>query len=389
MTQEEFFAYANLDNHSGDVNIWYTGSNPSTILGITVPVNSNVNGSVVNISAQLAQVQQITIPQPSGYQIIVEVNTRSLNESPNGTRYYLFLVNEISTTGITGGSAVGGIYLSPDINAYEFSVSPYNVLGGSVEDNRESNYIMKADKSTAGSTTVPTGYSGPANIYALLSGSAEIAVTQDSNYSLTGWSNARYNGTKTDIYDYQSPPLLSGTVFQGSNYPTTVPISQIKNQISSSTVIYSDYFYAGAEDTPGYSRKPLLYVTSGSSVPSSSTEFFIRTSILNPNNLTGSISVGDLIQIGGFDEIMRISLLGVPPGSAPGTLRVRAGRNINRTADIAPVGSDGWGLYRINPVQLYELESNRLNGVVKGYMVVRDTGAILTLDSNGFVIKEE
>jgi hypothetical protein len=34
MTQTEFFAYANLDNYADNVNIWYTGSNPGTILGL-------------------------------------------------------------------------------------------------------------------------------------------------------------------------------------------------------------------------------------------------------------------------------------------------------------------------------------------------------------------
>lgn len=386
MTQEEFFAYANLNNHSGDVNVWYTGSNPSTILGISVPVYSNVNGSVVNIAAQLAQVQQITVPQPSGYQIIVQVNTRSLNQSPNGTQYYLFLVNQINTTGITSGSVAGEIYLSPDIDAYEFSISPYNILGGSIEQNRESNYIMKADKNTLGGTEVPVGYSGPANIYKLLSGSAEKATTQDSNYSLTGWTNGRYDGSKTDINDYKSPPLLSGTVFEGSNYPTSVNVSQIQNQISSSTALYTNYFYAGTEDTPGFLRKSLLYVTTSSNVAASSTEFLIKTSNLSPNNLTGSISVGDLIQVGAADEIMRVTILGIPPGAAPGVIRVRVVRNINRTVDTADVNYNGSGIYKIYPVQLYELEQNRLNGVVRGYMAVRDTGEILKLDSNGFII---
>lgn len=384
MTQTEFFAHVNSNNYADNINIWYTGSNPSTILGISIPT---VTPSGQNISAKLAQAEQVTIPQPGGLPIILTVTSRSQNQSADGTGYYVYTTVPVTTTGITQATVTGDIYLSPDIDIYEFSVSPYNVLGGSVEENRESTYIMKADKSTAGSLAVPVGYSGPANIYALLSGSAEIAVIQDSNYSITGWSNARYSGTKTDIYDYQSPPLLSGTVFQGSNYPTSVPTSQIQNQVSSSTAIYSDYFYAGTEDTPGFSRKGLLYVTSGStSIPASSTEFFIKPDNIFQTNLTGSISVGDLIQVGTADEIMKVTVIGVPPTLAAGTLRLRVERNINNTTNTANVGSNGASIYRINPVQIYELEFNRLNGVARGYMAVRDTGEILKLDSNGFVI---
>lgn len=389
MTQEEFFAYANLNNHAGDVNVWYEGSSPSTILGLSVPVISFINGVATNIAPQLAQVQQITIPQPSGYQIIVEVTARSLNQSPNGTQYYLFLVNQVSTTGITGDSAPGGIYFSPDINIFEFSVSPYNVLGGSVEENRESKYIMKADKDTTGGTNIPIGYSGPANIYKLLSGSAEKATTQDSNYSLTGWSNARYNGTKTDIYDYQSPPLLSGTVFQGSNYPITVPTTHIENEMSSSAAIYSDYFYGGSEETPGYSRKGLLYQTSGSSAvsPSGNTVWLKTT---NPNGVTGSIRVGDLILIANSPtsttEVMRVTLIGIPPGYAPGTITLQVQRNVNSVGTTTDVTAPNQSISKVNAVQIFEVEGNRLRGVVRGYMAVQVTGEILKLDSNGFVV---
>jgi hypothetical protein len=247
---------------------------------------------------------------------------------------------------------------------------------------------MKADKSVGGSTAVPVGYSGPANIYALLSGSAELAIIQDSNYSITGWTNARYFGSKTNESDYKSPPSVTGTVFKGSNYPTTVPEQHIQNQISSSDVIYSDYFYAGTNETPGYSTSLLLFETSGSSVSPTSTDFFIKQTVFNPDSLIGSIAIGDLITVGTADEVMRVTLLGVPPGLAPGTLRVRVDRNTNNvpSQDLANVSTVNQPISGIKQVQIYEIERNRLNGVVRGYMVVQLTGEILKLSSNGFVV---
>jgi hypothetical protein len=385
MTETEFFAYINLNDHAGNVNIWYLGNNPSTIYGISIPVLTQEGQ---NIAAKLAQVQQITIPFPDGTNAVLNITSRSQNQSPNNTGYYVFLVTPVNTNSITQTTVSGDLYFSPDIDTYEFSISPYNVIGGTVEDNRESNYAMSADNQTAGGTVVPTGYSGPANIYQLLSGSAPKAIIQDSNYSITGWTNARYQGTKTDVTDYNSPPSLTGTVFQGSNYPITVPFSNIQNQISSSIVIYSDYFYAGAEETPGYFQKQLVYQVSQSTSPLPVTEFFIKPQ--NTDILTGSIALGDLIQVGNSDEVMRVTLIAVPPNVAPGTLRIRVVRNVGNLQPFTPtvINTNNEQISRVQSVQIFEVEGNRLNGIVRGYMVVQSTGEVLTLDSNGFVTGE-
>jgi len=333
MTQTEFFTYANLDNYADNVNIWYVGDNPSTIYGISIPVLTNGQ----NIAAKLAQVHQFTIPMPDGSNLILNITSRSLNQSPNGTEYYIFLVTPLTTNSITQTTLSGVIYFSPDINTYEFSISPYNVLGGTVEENRESNYAMSADKGTIGGTTVPVGYSGPANIYELLSGSAPKAITQDSNYSISGWSNARYVGSKTNVEDYNSPPSLAGSIFKGSNYPSTTPLASIRNQISSSTTIYSDYFYAGAADTPGFAVKSTLYVVSQSNTSLPTTEFYIRPQ--TSTSLIGSIALGDLIKVTGATDTMRVILIGVPPNRAPGTLIIRVVRNIENTQPFTPTNN--------------------------------------------------
>ncbi len=386
MTQTEFFTYANLDNYADNVNIWYVGNNPSTIYGISIPVLTNGQ----NIAAKLAQVQQFTIPMPDGSNLILNITNRSLNQSPNGTAYYIFLVTPVTTNSITQTTLSGVIYFSPDINTYEFSISPYNILGGTVEENRESNYAMSADNGTTGGGAVPVGYSGPSNINELLSGSAPKAIIQDSNYSISGWSNARYEGSKTNVEDYNSPPLLAGSIFQGSNYPATTPISNIRSQMSSSITIYSDYFYAGAADTPGFATKSTLYIVSQSITALPTTEFYIRPQ--SSTSLSGSIALGDLIKVTGAPDTMKVTLIGVPPNRAPGTLIIRVTRNIENTQPFSPVNINslpGNQVTRISPVQIFEIERNRLNGTVRGYMAVQSTGAVLTLDGSGFVIKQE
>ena len=386
MTQTEFFQYANLDDYANNVNIWYIGNNPSTVYGISIPVLTNGQ----NIAAKLAQVEQITIPMPDGSNLILNITSRSLNQSPNATQYYIFLVTPVTTSSITQTTLSGLLFFSPDINIYEFSISPYNVLGGSVEENRESNYAMSADNGTTGGTAVPIGYSGPSNIYELLSGSAPKAIIQDSNYSISGWSNARYEGSKTNIEDYNSPPSLAGSIFQGSNYPTTTPISNIRSQMSSSITIYSDYFYAGAADTPGFATRSTLFIVSQSNASLPSTEFYIRPQ--SSNSLSGSIALGDLIKVTGASDTMKVTLIGVPPNRAPGTLIIRVVRNIENVQPFTPVSINslnGNQVTKISPVQIFEIEGNRLNGTVRGYMAVQSTGAILTLDTSGFVIKQE
>ena len=375
MTQEEFYAYTQL--YPTQVNVWYTGSAPSTINGLSVPVFS----ASVDLTPQLTQVQQITIPLPTaGTSAILNITSRTATQSGT-TKYFFFLTDPYSTTYITSPSGSGGLIFSPSIDAAEFNASPYNVLNGLIEAQRESTYIMDADEYKVGSEGLPVGYTGPINIYELLSGSANKARVQDSNYSISGWSNARYRGSVTDQYDYSSTPAAAGTIFQGSVFPSSSANSYIRSLNSGSTAIYKDLFYIGVGDTPGFAEVPTNFLTSGSALiqPSGSIFFVDDTSstyFVNP------FKIGDYIEVNN-QEIMQITAIGAPVGQ-PRTITLLVIRRIfGQTVDVS---SDGYPIRILGPSQIYEIQGNRLNGVVQGKVLVQSTGEILRLDSNGYVV---
>lgn len=100
------------------------------------------------------------------------------------------------------------ITLSPFLQDIEFGFSEYNPLIGNAERSRKSTNKMKSDRLEK--VILPT------NLNAILNESAEKAAIQDSLYSSTGWTNARYNGTLTSAQESAGiAPSITGRTFTG------------------------------------------------------------------------------------------------------------------------------------------------------------------------------
>jgi hypothetical protein len=97
------------------------------------------------------------------------------------------------------------VVLQPYIDE-DFYVSEYNVLAGNAVIPRYSALYMDVDYTT--NTIQAT------NSASIISGSATRAAVQDSNYTDTGWINARYNGTKVSSIDYNT--YTPATEYTGS-----------------------------------------------------------------------------------------------------------------------------------------------------------------------------
>lgn len=380
MTQEEFFSYTQI--HPDQVNIWYeTGGPPYVIKAITIPVLDNSNPPQ-DRSALLENVQQITIPLSTGEVLNLHITTTTLLQSPGTptvpvTRYYYYNIEPVILPNIGNTSiAAGNLIFSPSLNTTLFADSAYNILEGSIERNRQSAYIMQADRYKIGTLANPT-YLGPLNIDKLLSGSATKADIQDSNYTSTGWINGRYEGTKTDRIDYLTEPAISGKFFEASEFPSGSSQGQINYLISSSQVVYKEYFFAGAGDTPGFVDEYTSF-KSTATYDQYSTAITVRAEI---GTAPSPIKVGDLIRFLGSSEIMYVEAVGFQ-STGTYTLLVRRGYFGDPDTNI-PVDQL---LYRVKQVQIYNVVGNKLSGVPKGKILVKETGAIVTLDPLGFVI---
>ena len=384
MTQEEFFAYTQL--HPDQVNIWYgTGGPPYTLKAITVPVLDS-NTPPQDRSRLLENVQQITIPLSTGDNVTVNITSVTQAQSPGTsvmpvTRYYFYSIEPLTLPNIGNiGIAAGALVFSPSLDTFEFADSPYNILEGSIELSRQSSYIMEADRYKIGTLANPT-YTGPLNIEELISGSATKADVQDSNYTTTGWINARYEGSKTDRIDYLSEPAISGKFFEASEFPSGSTSSEINYLITSNQVVYKEYFFAGIGDTPGLEKENSKYISTAN-YNENATIIAVTTNALG---FTPAIfRVGDLISPAQAPtaEIMRVEAVGIL-STSPLLYSLVVTRGYFGNPQPIFILSN---LYRVNLVQIYNVTGNRLTGVPRGQVLVKETGRILKLDSLGFVI---
>lgn len=382
MTQQEFFAYTQL--HPDQVNIWYgTGGPPYTLKAITVPVLDS-NNPPQDRSRLLENVQQITLPLSTGDSITLNINSATQAQSPGTpimpvTRYYYYEIEPLILPSIGNiGIAAGTLVFSPSLDTFEFADSAYNILEGSLEVSRQSSYIMQADRYKIGTLANPT-YTGPLNIEELLSGSALKADVQDSNYTSTGWTNARYEGSKTDRIDFLTEPAISGKFFPASEFPSGSTPLQINYLISSSQVIYKDYFFAGIGDTPGFVTENSKFKIT-SNYTEQSALLLISEEI--PGTALTPIKAGDLIQIQGNTEIIRVDAVGISSTSP-----IIYGLIVTRGyfGQPEPIFTNEL-IQKVSKVQIYNVTGNKLSGVPRGKLLVKETGAVVTLDSLGFVV---
>lgn len=375
MTREEFIAIVQL--HPERINVWYDNT-LTTIYGISVPVLDNTDQDITNY---LTQAQQLGVPLPSGGSVVLPIVARQLVSAPVNniqvTCFY-FDVTPTSVT-ITGSTNTGSIQLYPAIDSAEFYDSPYNTLHGSIEELRTSTYIMQSDRYKVGTLANPT-YTGPLNIAELIIGSASLAHVQDSNYTIAGWVNGRYEGSKTSRVDYRTDPAIGGSIFKGAEFPKGTTTTQINYLQSSGQIFYKDIFFAGTGDTPGYYPVPSGYMYTGSAALTANATTMTITQQQYAPSTVKIPTPGDIFQLSD-ERVKVISVATIPLPWLRYTLTVERGYN----STTAP-HDNGTPVYYVQPVQIYNILGNKLTGVPKGDVVVQQTGQLLNLDSLGYIV---
>ena len=376
MTKEEFLAYAQINNN--EVQVWYDETGPPYVLrGLTVPVKTQDIPSV-DIADYLEQVQQITLPLNPDGSVIVDIIQRSLIEISPLIKYFFFEITPKHLPEVNSPALDSYIILSPSINSTDFNTSPYNILVGSIDTLRQSDYIMQSDRYKIGTLDRPY-YTGPLNIDALLTGSAARANVQDSNYSNTGWTNSRYEGTKTSTVDYKTTPAKTGRVFLGAEFSSGSTVPQINYLISSSQVVYKDFFYTGTGDTPQVNSKWANYEISRSSI-------YPDILYIKPSNYPFAYilpKVGDIVFIDSQAELMKVTLVDLDPDNQ-NWYALYVIRGYNNTVISSYDSGDEMKI--LTSVQIFNLKANQLSGVPKGRVHVKETGELIKLDSLGFIV---
>jgi len=367
MDQTEFLLIA--AQNTGTLNVWYTDTVPYTVKGITVPVTDVQGNSVIQY---LQQVEVLTVEVNEGEFLPLEI----IDRVSFGT-YYFFRVKEqvISNTGneqVPGGT----VFISPGIQGSNFTNSPYNVIQGTAEIQRQSDYAMQADRASETATQVGAGL--PTNIESLQSGSATKAYIQDSLYSDTGWTRARYDGTPTTRLTYGGiDPALQGNTFQGSYFTRTTLDSRIFSQ-SEADLVYTDYLFTGIQEVPKYEvESTTMDLTEGAGIGS--------TLIKVKRYATSSISIGDLIQVNNLgDEVLKVTGITIGAYPSQSLTVIRSWDPIPKLLNSLPLQTTT--LVKIKPVQIYKLFGNKIQPETAGKLKIKQTGGIVYIDPLGFVV---
>lgn len=131
----------------------------------------------------------------------------SLNDNYGGEYYfggvYVSFGGSITLTGVYeeinqsqspyDSSDEGLLIINPDTSNFEYS--DYNALFGNAVVPQFSNIYQDIDYASSGGPI-------PINFNLIISGAAQKAQIQDSNYTQAGWSNGRYKGSKNSSIDF-------------------------------------------------------------------------------------------------------------------------------------------------------------------------------------------
>ena len=371
MTQQEFKTIASL--YPNRVNIWCAEIGPPyQVYAITIPI---VSSTGENMLPYLQLVQQFAIPLTGTTKLVLNITSREYVNS----LYYFFTVDTAyvqSINQITSGSSY--IQFLPAIDDAEFYDSPYNTLNGSIQDQRRSSYIMQSDRYKAGTADNPN-YIGPLNINKLLIGSASLATVQDSNYTSTSWTRARYEGAKTSISDYKAVPATTGTVFEGAEFPASSTVYEIQFLQQSGQVVYKNLFFTGVGDNPSTTANFSGYLLSSTAITADETPIRIIPSGLQANLKVPS--PGDIYKID--FELVKVITAGRTniPGNITYILDVIRGYN-----DVSGSHAGYRPVDKVEPVQIFNIAGNKLLGVPKGKVLVKQTGTVNVLDPLGFIV---
>lgn len=369
-------------------NLLYNTYGPVTRLdAVSIRIDDNL--------LQLQQATALTFKAPdSGEYITVRLDDINLPiDIENIGDYFIFAIApnasdvalrpEIPTPNPNPSSGIETynteLIIEPVVTGESFSISDYNATYNSSTVDRTSDFIVESDR--AESKTLPT------NLNSILTNKARPAAVQDSNYTSTGWSNARYNGTKTSTDTFGGiEPGIIGISFEGSQYSyeiTDLAIYAIP--VANRTI--KTYFFTPGVRLEGVIPVPdevpstgFLYRITGG-ISGTQTTFTVQKAISEV--YFTNTTVGNYLYItdGSVQEIVKIVSV-IHNGTndtvyvnrnAFGTNRAKASMDVevqaNELSDISRV---------------YELNGNKIQFVQEGKIWIKATSDILNTDPQGY-----
>jgi len=244
------FAY-DREDYIGGIRTYYKEEAffpPYRILGLTVPFQS---ANAVELEQTLAAVTKLRF-MFGGSEATVTVS-----QVTKRSGYYHIRTNPVDVFTFLDGVDNSG---TPFVEGVEFIFEPYLAAKFNNSDFNAliSNAILSTTNSVAVQVDKKTDQANPTNLAAIITRTATPASTQDSNYQISGWTNARYYGSKNTSKISGDDTAAAYKTFKGSIHPKDANITTILANTTDSEV-KTIYF--------NVDRKPTSIIRSGSSGP--------------------------------------------------------------------------------------------------------------------------
>ena len=266
MTESTFIALhtqtgSNILNIPGRLHLNVNPVNENSSNGVIVSAIVHVNAYSIDGNTEIGYTSIETVLQQveniqftfHGDEYALDINTTTFYSTNHAFYYFtidpIYITNIFAATIGDTGLSIENVTFTPYLAELDFAFSDANTLFSNASEQRESTILMQSDRSGGSSSPESTGVL-PSNIEALLNETADKAQVQDSTYNDTGWSRARYKGSKTDPDDNAGiSPALSGRSFKGESFSkdaTTDYICQLDDRIK------QEFFHDGKTQLPKF-----------------------------------------------------------------------------------------------------------------------------------------
>ena len=235
---------------------------------------------------------------------------------------------------------------------------------------------------------------------------APLAQVQDSNYTTTGHTNARYTGTKTTEDDYSGiEPFLSATPIQGATYRVDEDDNFICSQSLDDREV-EDFLFLGSGNIPTLATSDLGFITSNNQVTSTSgsvanvivdehDQSFNMTVNIGVNNKMIKIKPGNVLLLtdpnnGNTEVVQVLNNLQVVDANPPyytslTTVELQVKRRFDgaTTTHSFPTNTK---VEAFTDTRIFRLEGSRLIAVDEKKIWIKDNRTILKTNNSGYVI---
>ena len=287
----------------------------------------------------------------------------------------------------------------------DFTNNVYNVTFNSSQELRASQYQFLVDSNNSGSSP------RPANVKAILAGTAVTASVQDSNYSALAVIRGRYQGTKTDTADYGILPALAADRRDGAIYDSSISSSTICAQ-SFDERPNKEYFFVPKQDSftkvasgsTSYNNPNYRFITLvKGNIVSQNADVTGSELYLNFNTASAGVEIGDYLELFGNQpgggptfynrgiEFVKITALKqhndsvVSASVERNAIREQFDSTIPFGTVHAP-NNTGFNVRHVKGDRIYLTEGNKLYKVTNKKLYNYDTEEIFFVGEEGYIL---